>query len=104
MNEYVGNEMDGTSVDITECPSDLGDSFPSYNGSITNCYKYYGTSYLPQWNSNAFRVQKVYGVSGHATSRSMSMYRIQRSPHNKILLARARKNQPGHTEKERDRI
>ncbi len=84
LNKYVGNTQDGSSVDITQCPSDLGDAFPSYNGSITNCYKFYGTSYLPQWNSTAFRAAMVYGPIGGA--RSMGMARIT-SPKNKLLLA-----------------
>jgi len=85
LNEYVGEERDGSNVDITECPSDLGDAFPSYNGSITSCYEFYGTSYLPQWNSSAFRVTPVYGRPGGM--RSISMRRVKGSASNKLLLA-----------------
>lgn len=84
LNKYLGAQTDGSSVDITECPADLGDSFPSYNGSITNCYKFYGTSYLAQWNSTAFRAAMVYGVIGG--TRSISMSRVI-SPGNKLLMA-----------------
>ena len=86
LNKYVGNTQDGSSVDITQCPADLGDSFPSYNGGITNCYKFYGTSYLPQWNSNAFRAKMVYGPAANLSVRSMGMGQIT-SPKNKLLLA-----------------
>ncbi|MEX2213806.1 MAG: type II secretion system protein [Phycisphaeraceae bacterium] len=84
LNKYLGATSNGSNVNISECPSDLGDAFPSYNGSVTNCYIFYGTSYLAQWNSTAFRAAMVYGVTGG--TRSISMSRIT-SPSNKLLMA-----------------
>lgn len=84
LNNYVSEDRDGAEVAITECPSDLGDSFPSYNGSIKNCYREYGTSYLPQWNSSVFRTALVYGVPGGTKSIG---YRSISQTKNKMILA-----------------
>ena len=41
---------------VAECPSDLGDPFQN---AIDNCFEDIGSSYLVQWNTNAFAVLKV---------------------------------------------
>ena len=41
---------------VAMCPSDKGDAL---HANISNCFEEYGTSYLVQWNSNSFGVQKV---------------------------------------------
>lgn len=82
LNKYLSKVVDGDTVEVARCPSDLGD--PLQN-NITNCYEQYGSSYLIQWNSNAFRVAKVYGQRGNAASPSITMTQIT-SAHNKILL------------------
>lgn len=68
-----------SSLDIAECPSDLGDSY--YTDS-DNCFIEYGTSYLPQWNSNAFRTRWVIGNG--STTISMKLSEMV-SPTNKII-------------------
>ncbi len=82
LNPYISKVVDGDTVEVERCPSDLGDSLVA---NITNCYEQYGSSYLAQWNSNAFRVAKVYGVRGNAGSPSITLTQIT-SAHNKILM------------------
>ena len=41
---------------VAQCPSDLGDSMSFF---VNNCFEDVGTSYLVQWNSNAFAVARV---------------------------------------------
>lgn len=51
LNEYTDNPQ------ITECPSDAGDSWPG--NSIENTYKAYGSSYLTAFNAPLFGVGRV---------------------------------------------
>lgn len=85
LNPYLGGTTNNTTVAITECPSDLGDSIYA-PGAVTNCFKQYGTSYLVEWGGDAFRTKMVYGVKGIGGRRSMGMGGIT-SPSNKLLLA-----------------
>lgn len=50
LNKYLG------AVEIFRCPADAGDSL---NPQVKSCYTGWGNSYLIQWVSTAFRVQKV---------------------------------------------
>jgi len=47
-------------VPIAECPLDKGDAEPGHPGK-ENLYQQYGTSYLPAFAGNWFRVRYVYG-------------------------------------------
>ncbi len=83
LDSYLGAEKDDQKVQVAQCPADLGDPL---NGGVPNAFKAYGTSYLPQWKSDFFRVKYVYGQTGNATSfPSMTKAQIT-SPANKILL------------------
>lgn len=44
------------------CPNDKGDLLNGAN--IKNCYRNYGTSYLPQWQHDSFRTRHVMGDAG----------------------------------------
>jgi prepilin-type N-terminal cleavage/methylation domain-containing protein/prepilin-type processing-associated H-X9-DG protein len=63
LNVYASAE------DIFRCPSDKGDSLNFNSGAkfgtntIRTCFDAYGTSYLVQWVSDAFRTKRVTGDS-----------------------------------------
>jgi prepilin-type N-terminal cleavage/methylation domain-containing protein len=67
LNRYL------TSPKAAECPDDKGDSYddPAF-APITNCYKYYGTSYLVQWQIDSFGVRHVTGFPGYDPLRADS--------------------------------
>ncbi len=83
LDRYLDSRHDDMEVPIAQCPSDLGDSL---NGSVPNSYKAYGTSYLPQWAGDVFRVKYVYGVTNDPSRPSMTKWQIT-SPSNKLILA-----------------
>ncbi len=82
LDPYVAADKDGQKVEIARCPSDLGDPLVA---NIANCFKSYGTSYLPQWDSDVFRVKYVYGRTNTPSKPSMTKMQITH-PSNKILL------------------
>lgn len=82
LDPYIDATKDDQQVQVAQCPADLGDPL---NGGVPNAFKAYGTSYLPQWNSDVFRVKYVYGQTGNASRPSMTKAQIT-SPSNKILL------------------
>jgi prepilin-type N-terminal cleavage/methylation domain-containing protein/prepilin-type processing-associated H-X9-DG protein len=47
--------------ELFRCPNDKGDRLNA--APIKNCYLSYGTSYLPQWQHDSFRVRHVLGDS-----------------------------------------
>ena len=75
LNKYAA------SVGVFLCPSDKGDSLHS----IDHCYTAWGTSYLPQFSHDSFRVKMVCGVRNDRNSRSIKSGQIARSPSNKII-------------------
>jgi prepilin-type N-terminal cleavage/methylation domain-containing protein len=80
---YLDARQDDMQVHVAQCPSDLGDDL---NPGVSNAFKSYGTSYLPQWASDVFRVKYVYGALTNAALPSMTKSQIT-SPANKLLLA-----------------
>jgi len=66
------------SVEVFSCPSDKGDSL----SNVDHCYTAWGTSYLPQFSHDSFRVKMVCGVKG---LRSIKSGEIALSPTNKII-------------------
>jgi prepilin-type N-terminal cleavage/methylation domain-containing protein len=56
LNRYVLN------VNAFHCPADKGDSL---NPSANTCWDGWGTSYLPEWAGDDFRVQYVTGAAGN---------------------------------------
>ncbi len=70
-----------SNVEVFRCPSDKGDSY--YPGVIKNCYDSYGTSYLVQWSSSAFGVQKVTDVLG---GKPIKESEISRRPTTKVIM------------------
>ena len=75
LNKYAA------SVGVFLCPSDKGDSLHG----IDHCYTAWGTSYLPQFSHDSFRVKMVCGVQNDRNSRSIKSGQIARSPSNKII-------------------
>ena len=73
--------------EVFRCPSDKGDQLNS--ASIKNCYLSYGTSYLPQWQHDSFRVRHVLGDADAARSsyefQSMKSSEIALGPTHKII-------------------
>ena len=51
------------SVEVFACPSDKGDSL----SNVDHCYTAWGTSYLPQFSHDSFRVKMVCGVQNDRT-------------------------------------
>jgi prepilin-type N-terminal cleavage/methylation domain-containing protein/prepilin-type processing-associated H-X9-DG protein len=75
LNKYASN------VELFRCPSDKGDSY--WPNLVENCYDRYGNSYLVEWGTDAFGVQKVTdAVSGTPIKDSL----IARKPTTKILM------------------
>lgn len=56
LNRYLLN------VNAFHCPADKGDSL---NPSTPTCWDGWGTSYLPEWDGDAFRVEYVNGAAGN---------------------------------------
>jgi prepilin-type N-terminal cleavage/methylation domain-containing protein len=83
LDRYLDANQDNMDVQVARCPADLGDSL---NGSVPNAFDAYGTSYLPQWAGDVFRVRYVYGVQGDPSRPSMKKWDITRAS-NKLLLA-----------------
>ena len=75
LNPYAG------STGIFLCPSDKGDSLHN----VEHCYDAWGTTYLPQFSHDSFRVKMVCGVQNDRNSRSIKSGQIARSPSNKII-------------------
>ena len=75
LNKYAA------SAGVFLCPSDKGDSLHN----IDHCYNAWGTSYLPQFSHDSFRVKMVCGVQNDRNSRSIKSGQIARSPSNKII-------------------
>ena len=69
------------SVGTFLCPSDRGDSLHGIN----HCYDAWGTSYLPQFSHDSFRVKMVCGVKNDRSRHSIKSGQISRSPTNKII-------------------
>jgi prepilin-type N-terminal cleavage/methylation domain-containing protein/prepilin-type processing-associated H-X9-DG protein len=59
--------------ELYSCPNDKGDQLNGAN--IVNCYRNYGTSYLPQWQHDFFRVRHISGDvnAGRGTYEYLSM-------------------------------
>ena len=74
-------------LEVFRCPSDKGDQLNS--ASIKNCYLNYGTSYLPQWQHDSFRVRHVLGdadaARGSYEFQSMKSSEIALGPTHKII-------------------
>lgn len=83
LDRYIDANQDNMEVQVAQCPADLGDDL---NAGVSNAFKAYGTSYLPQWASDVFRVKYVYGMLTNAAVPSMTKAQIT-NPSNKLLLA-----------------
>jgi len=70
-----------STVRVFECPSDKGDNLHN----VKYCYGDYGTSYLPQFSHNSFRVKMVCGVKNDRNLRAIKSSEIAKSPSNKII-------------------
>src|SRR4051812_2475020 len=57
LNKYLGTP------EVCRCPSDLGDTLQP---DVDNCYEYYGTSYLVQWQYSVFAVHSVTSTAGNS--------------------------------------
>ena len=66
------------SVKVFLCPSDKGDSL----SNVDHCYTSWGTSYLPQFSHDSFRVKMV---CDYKRGRSIKSGEIALSPTNKII-------------------
>ncbi|MEQ2009469.1 MAG: type II secretion system protein [Limisphaerales bacterium] len=54
LNRYTGGGA------AWNCPRDSGDTFSAaYAAQVKKCYDSYGTSYLVQWNSDAFGIARI---------------------------------------------
>lgn len=82
LDRYLDAKQDDMKVPIAECPADIGDPLVA---NISNAFRSYGTSYLPQWTADVFRVKYVYGSLTNAALPSMTKAQIT-SPANKMLL------------------
>jgi prepilin-type N-terminal cleavage/methylation domain-containing protein len=56
LNHYIPN------VNTFHCPADEGDYL---NPAAKTCWDGWGTSYLPEWDGDAFRVEQVTGAAGN---------------------------------------
>jgi len=66
------------SVEVFSCPSDKGDSL----SNVDHCYTSWGTSYLPQFSHDSFRVKMV---CDYKRGRSIKSGEIALNPTNKII-------------------
>ena len=65
LNRYTGGGA------VYNCPRDSGDSFsPAYAIAAKKCFDAYGTSYLVQWNSDAFGVARITGPTAATVPRT----------------------------------
>jgi len=73
-------------VEIFHCPADKGDSL---NTVPKTCWEGWGTSYLVEWYSYAFRVQKVTGSNGKIVPANQGIKgsEVAQKPSTKILQA-----------------
>jgi prepilin-type N-terminal cleavage/methylation domain-containing protein/prepilin-type processing-associated H-X9-DG protein len=73
------------SLESWHCPADHGDSLYA----ATNCFREYGTSYLPQFQHDSFRVRHVVGDArfpkGSYEATPIRGAEVARSPSNKIV-------------------
>jgi prepilin-type N-terminal cleavage/methylation domain-containing protein len=77
---YSGN------VNIFHCPADKGDSL---NTQVKTCWEGWGNSYLVEWHSYAFRVERVTGSTGKLVDKSKGITgaEIATRPSTKIIQA-----------------
>jgi prepilin-type N-terminal cleavage/methylation domain-containing protein len=82
LNVYVGK-----TYEAFHCPADKGDLWAEQNlgRKTTNCFNQYGTSYLPQFGGNTYKVQKVSGVRGDKSNVSIKNSQVARKPTTKII-------------------
>lgn len=78
LNSYTAN------VEVFHCPADKGDAL---NPEPKTCWDGWGNSYLVEWYSYAFRVEKVTGSNGKILARDEPIKGsdIARKPATKIL-------------------
>ncbi|MBI5802993.1 MAG: type II secretion system protein [Verrucomicrobia bacterium] len=61
---------------VFNCPRDAGDSLNAlFAATVKNCFESYGTSYLVQWNSDAFGVARVTSPTSAAVARTTTYTR-----------------------------
>ena len=61
---------------VFNCPRDSGDTYsPAYAAAVKKCFDSYGTSYLVQWNSDAFAVARVTGPTAATVTRTSAYIR-----------------------------
>jgi prepilin-type N-terminal cleavage/methylation domain-containing protein len=80
LNRYAGN------VNVFHCPADKGDSL---NTQVKTCWEGWGNSYLVEWHSYAFRVERITGSTGKlvAASTGITGAEIATQPSTKIFQA-----------------
>jgi prepilin-type N-terminal cleavage/methylation domain-containing protein len=80
LNSYTAN------VNVFHCPADKGDAL---NPQPKTCWEGWGNSYLVEWYSYAFRVQKVTGSNGKIVPANQGIKgsEIAQKPATKILQA-----------------
>jgi len=80
LNQYAVN------VNVFHCPSDKGDSL---NPQVKTCWEGWGNSYLVEWHSYAFRVERITGSTGKLVDRSKGITGadIATRPATKIIQA-----------------
>jgi len=70
LNRYTGGGA------AWNCPRDSGDTFSTaYAAAVKKCFDSYGTSYLVQWNSDAFGVARVTTPTPSTVPRASSFAR-----------------------------
>ncbi len=78
LNRYTGGGA------VYNCPRDSGDSFsPAYALAAKKCFDAYGTSYLVQWNSDAFGVARITSPNAATVARTST---YTRSVSTKVLF------------------
>ena len=77
LNRLAGN------TEVFRCPSDKGDSY--WPSDVKSCWDRYGNSYLVQWNSSAFGVQRVTGATGSANP-PIKDSEIGKKPTTKVIM------------------
>jgi len=77
---YAGN------VNVFHCPADKGDAL---NTQVKTCWDGWGNSYLVEWHSYAFRVERVTGSTGKLVAASVGITGadIATRPATKIIQA-----------------
>lgn len=73
--------------EVFRCPNDKGDQLNA--AAIKSCYLNYGTSYLPQWQHDSFRVRHVLGdadaARGSYEFQSLKVSELALGPTHKIV-------------------